>query len=251
MNANPLKMNLSGDRSVPMYQQIKNAIVEKIHSGDWQPGQLIPSENQLAEALGASRMTINRPLRELANEGLLRRVHGLGTFVSEPPRQASLIKLQSIAEEIKSQGKSHRAHVLTLNKVKAKTLLAERMDVQKNTTLFHIVVVHYQDEVPIQIESRYVNPAVVPEFMQVDFNHTTPADYLISTIRPDEMEHIVQAVMPDDFVCRHLAIAATEPCLSLQRRTWINGQIVTSAELVYPSSRYELGARYSPKNHSQ
>lgn len=250
MNNEAFDMTLSGDGSVPIYQQIKDAITDKIKRGDWQPGQLIPSENQLAEALGASRMTINRPLRELAAEGLLRRVHGLGTFVAEPARHASLIELRSIAEEIKSQGKSHRAEVLSLNKVKAKNVLAERMGVQPGATLFHVVVVHYQDDVPIQLESRYVNPAVVPDFMQVDFSTTTPADYLIGQIRPDELEHVVQAIMPDQFMARHLAIAATEPCLRLQRRTWKDATIVTSAELVYPSSRYDLGSRYSPTSGS-
>ena len=75
---------LSGDQSIPTYQQIKDAIRDKIRNGDWTIGQVIPSENQLAEQLGVSRMTINRPFRELTEEGYLRRVHGLGTFVAEP-----------------------------------------------------------------------------------------------------------------------------------------------------------------------
>ena len=246
MNAHSLKTAMSDDQATPKYLQIKKAIANKIKSGEWPAGQLIPSENQLAEELGASRMTVNRPLRELAAEGLLRRVHGVGTFVAEPPRQASLIELSSIAEEIKAQGKQHRAEVLGLHRVKAKANLAERMGVAVADTLFQISVVHYQDEVPIQLESRYVNPSVVPDFMQVDFSKTTPADYLIKHIRPDELEHVVQAIMPDEFMCKQLSIPSTEPCISLLRRTWINGQIVTSAELIYPSSRYQLGSRYFP-----
>ena len=101
MSATALKKALSGESSsIPMYQRIKNAIVGKIQSGEWQPGKMIPSENQLAQTLGVSRMTINRPLRELANAGVLNRVHGLGTFVAETPRQASLIELKSLALEI-------------------------------------------------------------------------------------------------------------------------------------------------------
>ena len=246
MSTTASKMILSGDTSVPMYLQIKNAITAKINSGEWQPGQLIPSENKLAEELGASRMTINRPLRELTTEGMLKRVHGLGTFVAEPPRHAHLIELRSIAEEIQALGKTHSATVLTLAEVAADAELAERMNVKPGSTLFHIVVVHNQNDVPIQIESRYVNPLMVPDFMQVDFTHTTPTDYLIGQIRPDELEHFVQAFMPDEFIAQHLAIPSTEPCLRLKRRTWKNNCIVTSAEMVYPSSRYDLGARYSP-----
>ena len=244
------KMILSGDTTVPMYQQIKNAITEKIRGGEWQPGQMIPSENQLAEDLGASRMTINRPLRELTTEGLLRRVHGLGTFVAEPRRQAQLIELRSIADEIRQHGKTHRSEVLSLKKVKAGKEISQRMEVKPGTALFRIIVIHYQDDVPIQLESRHVNPDLVPGFLQVDFTSITPTDYLISQIRPEELEHIVQAIVPDDFLARRLSIPLGEPCLKLSRRTWKDGRIVTSVELVYPGSRYELGARYLPsKSH--
>ena len=107
-------------------------------------------------------------------------------------------------------------------------------------------MIHYQDDVPIQLESRHVNPDLVPEFLQVDFTSITPTDYLISQLRPEELEHIVQAIMPDDFLATQLSIPLTEPCLKLRRRTWKGGRIVTSVDLVYPSSRYELGARYLP-----
>ncbi|MEM7207635.1 MAG: histidine utilization repressor [Pseudomonadota bacterium] len=230
--------------SLPLYLQIKNAILEKVRSGEWQPGQKIPSENQLAEDLGASRMTINRPLRELTAEGVLKRVHGLGTFVAEPPRRASLIELKPIEVEIAEQGKSHRHEVQSLVEIKAKQALAERMNLLAGDTLFHIVVVHFQDGVPIQIESRHVNPAIVPLFIRVDFTDITPSQYLIDQVRPDRLEHVVQAIMPDEYMARRLSIPVTEPCLRLNRRTWKGDDIVTDVSLVYPSSRYDLGAQF-------
>ena len=248
MSAKIFNLKLSGDRSVPIYQQVKNAIIHNINSGEWQPGHMIPSENQLAAEFGASRMTINRPLRELTAEGLLKRVHGLGTFVAEPPRHASLIELRSIADEIKAQGKEHRAEVLELTKVTADRILARQMSVKSGDSLDYIVVVHYQNDVPIQLETRHVNPEIVPDFITTDFTQTTPTDYLIGQVSPDELEHVVQAVMPDDFVATHLAIPITEPCLKLKRRTWKKGVVVTAVDMIYPSSRYDLGARYLPES---
>ncbi|MFT7534021.1 MAG: GntR family histidine utilization transcriptional repressor, partial [Gammaproteobacteria bacterium] len=206
---------------------------------------IIPSENQLVAELGASRMTINRSLRELTIEGLLKRVHGLGTFVAEPPRQASLIELRSIAEEIKAQNKVHRAEVLSLCTQTADKYLATCMGVKSGDQLYHICVVHYQDEVPIQLEIRWVNPDQVPDFLEVDFTSTTPTDFLIGRLRPDNVEHVVQAILPTDFAAAHLAIPSSEPCLRLNRRTWIDGNIITAVELIYPSSRYDLGAVYT------
>jgi len=238
-------MQLSGDASIPIYQQIKIAITDKIKNGFWPPGHMIPSENQLASELGASRMTINRPLRELTAEGLLKRVHGLGTFVAEPPRQASLIELRSIADEIKMQGKAYRAEVLELSSVEAPEDIAQHMGIASGRPLFHVVVVHYQDEVPIQLEMRWVNPEKVPTFLDIDFTSTTPTSYLISQ---NELEHVVEAVMPDELMATHLAVPNTEPCLKLKRRPWEGGVVVTSVDMIYPSSRYQLGARYAPNS---
>ena len=240
-----IPMQLSGDPSTPLYQQIKEAILAKIGSGDWQVGHMIPSENQLAEELKLSRMTINRPLRELANEGWLKRVHGLGTFVAAPPRRAHLLELVSIADEIAQQGKTHSARVLKQHSLAANDEMAERLQIASGSTVFQVQLIHYQDGVAIQLEDRFVNPSLVPQFLSVDFTTTTPAEYLISQLRADELEHVVQAIVPTQFMARHLDIETSEPCLKLRRRTWKQNQVVTSVDLIYPSSRYELGARFS------
>lgn len=246
LNTPPTHLALSGDSATPVYQQIKEAIRAKTQTQEWSAGMLIPSEHQLVASLNASRMTINRALRELTAEGLLRRVHGLGTFVAEPPRHAHLVKLVSIADEIKQQGKQHSSQLLSLEQVPANADLCERMQLPDGAQVYRAVLVHKQDDVPIQIEVRAVNPALVPDFMQVDFSQTTPAEHLIKSLRPDELEHIVQAIMPTAFMAKHLDIPASEPCLKLRRRTWKNQQVVTAVDLIYPSSRYQLGARYTP-----
>jgi GntR family histidine utilization transcriptional repressor len=239
-------IQLSGDKSVPVYQQIKDAVQTKIKSGQWQAGMMIPSENQLAENLNASRMTINRSLRELTAQGVLHRRHGLGTFVAEPPRHAHLVEVVSIADEIAQQGKQHSSKLLSVDTVDATIDMSKRMQVPESTKIFKVVLVHLQDGVPIQIEIRHVNPTLVPDFLQVDFKKTTPAEHLISSIRPDELEHIVQAIMPNAFIAEHLDIPTSEPCLKLMRRTFKDHHVVTAVDLIYPSSRYDLGARYAP-----
>ena len=69
-------------KTQPLYQQVKNHIIERIESGEWPPERRTPSENELVEALSVSRMTANRALRELTAEGYLVRVQGVGTFVA-------------------------------------------------------------------------------------------------------------------------------------------------------------------------
>ena len=233
----------------PIYQQIKKTVQRRIESGDWVAGQKLPSENDLVAALDVSRMTINRALRELTQQGLIKRVHGLGSFVAEAPRHASLIELQDIALEIAQDGKRHSSQVLELEAISASTDVAAQMELSVGSQIYYLRAVHHQDGQPIQLESRYVNPAAMPGFIDQDFTRTTATAYLLQQFKPDEMEHRVRAVIPEHAVRELLALQIGEPCLQLTRRTWSSGQVVTYVTLTYPGDRYELGARYATNEY--
>jgi GntR family histidine utilization transcriptional repressor len=240
---------LPRDSTQPLYQQIKDSILERIRSGVWQPGARLPSENALVTELGVSRMTISRALRELSQAGQLRRVHGIGTFVAVPPRHASLIELRNIADEIRGRGMTHRAEVLEHRERRASPALAASLELAPGAPVFHALLVHYQNAQPLQLETRWVNPAMAPDFLHADLTAMTPTRYLLGLFRPDEMEHRVRAVLPDPDECARLRIGPEEPCLQLQRRTWKNGCVVTFVTLLHPGSRYELGARYNTDSY--
>jgi GntR family transcriptional regulator, histidine utilization repressor len=231
--------------ALPLYRQIKDDIAARIKAGVWQAGRRLPSENELVETLGVSRMTINRALRELTRDGMLVRVHGVGTFVAEPRRHASLVQLRDIAEEIREAGRSHRLEVLLLESTHASPMVAQRMQTGRGGALFHLKAVHFQDDIPVLFEDRFVNPRLAPDFLAADFSRVTATGYLVDLITPDEMEHVVQAVLPVAEVAAALNIERSEPCLKLSRRTFKADTVVTAASLYYPGSRYSLGARYA------
>ena len=233
----------------PIYQQIIKTIQQKIATGEWSVGQKLPSENDLVAALQVSRMTINRALRELTRQGLISRVHGLGSFVAETPRHASLIELQDIALEIEQRGKRHSSRVLALATVEANAEVAAQMSLAMAAPVYYLGVVHMQDDTPLKLETRYVNPQAMPEFINQDFTHGTATAYLLQQFQPDEMEHIVRACLPDTFACEQLLLNPGEPCLQLIRRTWKNEQVVTYVTLTYPGDRYDLGARYATNDY--
>ncbi|MEM9597558.1 MAG: histidine utilization repressor [Acidobacteriota bacterium] len=229
----------------PLYQQIKDRIMARIQSGDWAPGRRIPSENAIVRELGVSRMTVHRALRELASEGYLLRVAGVGTFVAEAPRQTSLVELRDIADEVRRAGAEHSAQVLTQVRRPVKGEVAERLELDPGSEAFRVTLVHAQDGLPIQHEDRWIVPAFLPDALDLDFSLATPSQVLLERVAADEMEHVVQAVAPDEDLRRLLALDAAEPCLRLERRTWNHGRVVTFARLTYPGGRYGLGARYS------
>ena len=229
----------------PLYQRIKDHILDRIVAGTWPAGHKIPSENQLVDDLGISRMTINRAIRELTSEGYLSRLIGVGTFVRDMPRQTSMIEIMNIADEITARGHAHVCDVISLREVAAQAGLAERFEGEAGMALYHIVALHREDGVPVQLEERFVAPALAPDFLAQDFTAQTPTAYLLSLAAVEQLEHVVKAIMPTRTQHQLLEITADEPCLVVQRRSWSYGAVASTATLTYPASRYELKARFA------
>lgn len=227
-----------------LYQQAKAYVQSKLMSGEWKPGDMIPSENRLVDDLSMSRMTVNRALRELAAEGVLTRIAGVGTFVADEKPQSNLLMIANIGDEIRQRGHRYRCEVVSLTRESASMNVAAAIGLPTGHSVFHIVCVHYEEDTAVQLEDRYVNPELVPDFLTASFDETLPpSQYLLKHVPVEEMEHIVDATLPSVEESRLLAITEQTPCLVLMRRTWTNNKTVTYVRFLHPSSRYRLGSR--------
>lgn len=232
--------------AAPAYQRIKDVIGERAARGDLAPGEPLPSENSLVEALMLSRMTVNRAYRELASEGLVNRVRGVGTFMVDlvPPPSDPLIRVENIADRVRRRGHAHTSRVV----------FARREEVPEDATalrreglrrdVFHSRLVHLENGVPIQLEDRWANPALAPDYLEQDFSRTTPNDYLTRAAPLAHGRHVVEAVLADAEEARLLEIGGDEPCLRLTRWTWSAAGLVSLAHLLYPGSRGRLEGEF-------
>jgi len=232
-----------GQGPSPLYAGVKQMIVARIASGEWQPHHRIPSENELVEQLGVSRMTINRALRELSSEGVLVRVQGVGTFVAEAKGHSALFEVRSIADEIAARGHVHTATVIAVQERPAEPDIARWLEVPPGTPVYQSLVVHRENDVPVQIEDRHVNPAAAPDYLAQDLGRVTANHYLMRVAPLEAAEHFVEAVLPSAAEAKLLAITRSEPCLMIRRRTWSGGRVVTAVRLLYPGGRYRLEGR--------
>jgi len=233
------------DTPAPIYQRVKQAIISQIRAGVWQPHQRVPSESELVNELGVSRMTINRALRELTSEGFLIRMQGVGTFVAEAKAYTPMLEVHNIADEIADRGHRHSSRILVCEARPATAEQALQLGIARGEPLFFSQIVHYENELPVQIEERCVNPKTAPDYIQHVFNNRMPYDYLMQVAPLTSGEHRVEAVSASEEQRKHLQLGEHEPCLLIHRRTWSGNQVVTSARLLYPGSRYQLFGRFT------
>ncbi|GGP96216.1 histidine utilization repressor [Shewanella ulleungensis] len=222
------------------FAQIKQFILSRIETGEWQENERVPSENQLTELFVCSRMTARRALTELVDSGVLERTQGVGTFVAGLKSQSSLLAIRNIADEIKDRGHGYSVTPLELKQIAASAAEANALGLEVGNPVFYSVLVHCEQGIPLQVEERFVNPALVPNYLAQDFTLQTPHEYLSAVAPLTEARHTVEAIMATAELQQQLAISATEPCLQILRRTWSRQGVVSFARLVHPGSKFKL-----------
>ena len=233
-----------GNSDLPAYEQVKEWIRGHIASGEWRPGDPVPSEAALMHTFAVSRMTVNRALRELAVEGLVDRVQGSGTRVAQLHRISSRLAIRDIHEEVAERGHVHTARVLLAAREKAGAELARVMGLRTGAAIFHSILIHMENGVPIQYEDRYVNPAAAPDYLETDFTQTSPTLHLLRQAPLTEASYSIEACLPSAAEAKELGIKRGEPCLVMRRRTVSGAHVASVARLVYPGTRYSFAGQF-------
>jgi GntR family transcriptional regulator, histidine utilization repressor len=231
--------------NTPIFQRIKDYLLAQIAAGTWKEGDVIPSEQALTRQFGVSRMTVNRAVRELTAEQVLTRRQGAGTYVAQQKYQATLLEIKSIADEVRARGHVHRSSLRLLERGKAGDLLAKQFDLPPGHQLFHSVIVHFENGVPIQVEDRWVNPLCAPDYMEQDFSHLTPNEYLMAAAPLQGATYSIEALAPPREIAEMLAIDTRQPCLVLKRQTHSAGMVASLATMWHPGHRYQFAGSFA------
>jgi len=227
---------------VAKFLTIKQHIYDKIESGEWQQNCKVPSENELAVLFSVSRMTARRALQELTEQGVLVRSQGAGTFVATFKSQSSLLEIRNIADEIHERGHIHNALQLELTSKAVPEEIAILLNVKPGQNVFFSELLHFENNEPIQLEQRFVNSSLVPNYLGQNFAQITPHEYLSQEAPLTEATHEVEAILATNEICQLLEIQHSQPCLQVKRRTWSSQGVVSLAILTAPGNKYRLGS---------
>jgi GntR family histidine utilization transcriptional repressor len=225
------------------FQDIKSEVLTRIHSGVWPQGSLLPTEQDLAEEFGCARATVNRALRELAEQGVIDRKRKSGTrVVTNPVRQAKL-EIAVVRHTIEEQNATYRYALVRRAMVEAADWLAAYLHLPQAHPMLHLECMHYANDRPFQLEERWINVAAVPQAVEADFSTTGPNEWLLKTVPYTNADITFSALSADQRTADFLAVPTGAALFRLERTTWLKGAPVTFVRMTYHAG-YQLRTQY-------
>ena len=210
----------------PLYQQIKALITQSLQSGEWKPGELIPSEVELAGRFKVSQGTVRKAIDELAAENLVMRRQGKGTFVSTHHEARAHFRFLRLVPD---EGVPHypESKFIEVKRVRAPADVARLMELKSGDAVIFIKRVQYFDGVATIVEELWLPGQV---FKGLTFERLVeykgPMYGLFETefgtrmIRASEQ---IRAVCADQDAAQLLGVAAGTPMLSSERVSFTYG----------------------------
>lgn len=156
------------DSPVPIYQQLDDIFSAKIASGEWAPGQRIPSENELYRHFALSRMTVRGALNKLTADGVLHRVPGKGTFVAQDKIDAVSPAYRGIREQLEVLGYAISTDLVSMERAPAPTRVRDRLGLTEDDDVFAIVRLRSVDGRPLSVHRSFVPAVLAPTLDELD-----------------------------------------------------------------------------------
>jgi GntR family histidine utilization transcriptional repressor len=227
-----------------LYQRIRGQIEDLIRSGAWAPGRKVPSEAELMAQFDCSRMTVNKAMSALAEEGLIVRRRRAGSFVARPRVHSTVLDIPDIQAEIVTRGETYRFDLLELKRRKAKAGDADEVALAAGGELLVLRGLHVAGDRPFALEDRLISLAAVPQAADLDFAEESPGAWLLHHVPWTEAENRISAVGADPPTADLMALDVGTALLAVERRTWRAGEPVTWVRQLFPGEAYDLVARF-------
>ena len=160
---------ISRDSKLPFYYQLYEILRGKILRGEWQPGDMLPTEGELLEQHRVSRSTVRQALDMLVNEGLIYRQRGRGTFVAHPPVEQGLSRIISFTEDMIQRGLKPQTEVLSSGLMPAPENIAKVLQIEPGEELAHLERLRLADGEPMSIEESYLVHRYCPGVLEQDY----------------------------------------------------------------------------------
>lgn len=235
-----MKKPLDRNSFVPLYAQIHQRLLEMINSGELVPGSPVPSERELSERYGVSRMTARQALRALRHDGLVYRERGLGTFVARRKVDLHTRDLVGFTEDMRRRGLKPSTRLILLRREPASQITADELGIHRGDEVFHLERLRLADGAPMAYEANYISAALCPDLDKHDLEKESLYQIMEENgLRLQSAEEVLEAAAATRHEARHLGIKTGVPVLVVRRVVYSDtNQAIESVRTTYRADRY-------------
>ncbi len=250
-------MNIDPNSKIPLYLQLKDHLLEKIKNHEWEVGEKLPTETELQDMLGISRITVRHAIELLETEGYVAKKRGKGTFVSPPKFSYHLPKLTSFSEDIAQKNCIPGSKTLTLEVI-SEPSVAAHMDIAEATPLMHMVRLRTVNNIVMGMHDSYYNLNLLDSNLiirsissgelldrldrqSISFYNILEKEYQIKIEYADEL---LKAISSQPEIAERLGIPTNDPLLFLERTTHtLTGDVIEFSRMYNRADIYTYTIR--------
>jgi GntR family transcriptional regulator len=207
---------------IPLYHQLQASVEARIGSGEWPPGRQLPSERELCEEYGVSRITVRQALAALANAGRVARQQGIGTFVAPLRIEQHLNRLTGFTDEMQERGHKPGSRLLRFERIRASFAVAQSLRCQMGDSVIMLQRLRLSDGEPVALETAYLREDVFPGLLDEDLEQHSLYRLLGDkyAIVPTRAEQQIEATACPAAEARLFGVPKGMPMLAMIRVTF-------------------------------
>ncbi len=230
---------------IPLYYQLENLLREKIISGAFAPGDRLPTESELIQQYKVSRITVRQALAALAEEGLIERRQGKGTFVAERRTRRrtfeGTIHLTGSLDELIEMGLDTEVKLLEMNRVEADRHEAELLQIEPGEPVYRLKRLRYREGKPASLIIGYLPAEIGARFTREELSSGALLQKLETKfgLRLRDAKQQITAELADPYVANLLETRVGAPLLSIERTVYTDeGRPIEYVHTLYRSDLF-------------
>lgn len=218
---------------VPKYQIIENDLIDKINNNFYNMDEPLPTEAELSDIYGCSRVTVRQALSNLAYKGYITKSQGSGSFVKRQKSITKSPKIKSFTEDMLEMGKTPSNVITSFNVTDAGKTIADILKIKPTDKIYYFERTRYADNIPMVFEKNFMAVDLHPELsMKVlqeskykyGETHNLSIDYSVQEIDP---------IFPPAYIANELKIPTTQPILRVANTTYLKDGTVFDYSIMF------------------
>ena len=241
-------MGLKRKAGLPLYLQVKEHLLKKIDAGIWAEESLIPTETELCEEYGVSKITVREAIKILVKDGRLSRKPGKGTLVTRPKIEQKLNRFFSFTKWAQANGLEPASRILRVETVACDRHIAKHLGIAEGEQVTRIERLRLGNNEPLTLEVIWVPCRFCPDLhlhdlANVPLNDILQNEYGIPLVRATES---IEAQTADEYLARLLGIEKDVVMLHVEHTAFTRGnQIVYFVTTTYRGDRVKFSVELS------